>query len=73
MPAAKLLNRLQKRFGILVDRPPSDFESATTRAAASENRSAFLRQLQLLGCFDGLSDDLSAQMVRRPREARREQ
>jgi hypothetical protein len=69
MPVGELLDRLRSRFGILVDRPPAVLDTPRARAAATENRAAFLRQLQLLGCFDGLSDDFSAQIVRRPREA----
>ena len=33
------------------------------------NLDAFVRKLQLLGCFQSLSDDFSAQFVNRPREA----
>lgn len=69
MPVAELIERLRARFGVLIDRPPAGLDGPDTRAAASANRAAFLRQLQLLGCFDGLSDDLAAQIVRRPREA----
>jgi hypothetical protein len=69
MPVGELLRRLKSRFGILVDRPPAALDTPRARAAATDNRAAFLRQLQLLGCFDGLSDDFSAQIVRRPREA----
>jgi hypothetical protein len=69
MPVAELIERLRARFGVLIDRPPGGLNGPNTRAAASANRAAFLRQLQLLGCFDGLSDDFAAQIVRRPREA----
>lgn len=64
-----LLNRFESRFGILIARPPADLDSADARAGASQNLSAFTRQLKLLGCFQGLSDDFSAQFVTRPREA----
>ena len=66
---ADLLIRLKEKFGILVDRPPDMFDSADARSAASENREAFVQRLQLLGLFEGLSDDFSAQFVLRPREA----
>lgn len=69
LPIRHVLKRLEDRFGILIDRPPADLDSADTRAGASENLTAFTRQLQLLGCFQGLSDDLNAQFVARPREA----
>jgi hypothetical protein len=67
----ELLERLQDRFGIVVDRPPSDLDSADARSAAAQNLEAFTRRLQLLGCFQGLSDDFNAQFVTRPREATR--
>ncbi|MFI6500294.1 hypothetical protein [Nonomuraea typhae] len=66
IPIAELLQILKNRFGILIDRPPSAFTSADNRAAATANLEAFKRRLQLLGCFDGLSDDFSAQFVRHP-------
>lgn len=69
LPITEVLARLEKRFGILIDRPPSDMDSADARSGASENLTAFTRQLQLLGCFQGLSDDFNAQFVNRPREA----
>jgi hypothetical protein len=65
----ELLDRLESRFGILIARPPADLDSADARAGAAQNLTAFTRQLKLLGCFQGLSDDFSAQFVTRPREA----
>ena len=69
LPIQELLRRLHDRFGILIDRPPTDFESAGARAGAAENLSAFTQRLKLLGCFRGLSDDFNAQFVTRPRAA----
>jgi hypothetical protein len=66
MPIKTLLDRLENRFGILIDRPPAAFDNADTRAAAAANLEAFKRRLRLLGCFDSLSDDFSAQLVRNP-------
>ncbi|MCW3842861.1 hypothetical protein ONA70_22430 [Micromonospora yasonensis] len=68
MPIAELLKELHARFGILIDRPPAMFENVDNRAAAAANLEAFKRRLQLLGCFDGLSDDFSAQFVQHPLE-----
>lgn len=65
----EVLRRLESRFGILIARPPADLDSADARAGAAQNLTAFTRQLKLLGCFQGLSDDFSAQFVTRPREA----
>jgi hypothetical protein len=69
MPIAELLRGLRLRFGILVDRPPAAYDTADNRAAAAANLEAFKRRLQLLGCFDGLSDDFAAQFIRHPLEA----
>ena len=69
LPIANLLDIMRNRFGILIDRPPAAFDNADTRAAAAANLEAFKRRLRLLGCFDSLSDDFSAQYVRNPVEA----
>lgn len=67
MRFGELLEVLQTRYGIVVDQPPREFEDADTLRAAERNRSHFARKLQMLGCFEGLSDDSQYQMVRRPR------
>lgn len=64
-----LLQRMKDRFGILVAEPPSNMQSYENFQAASSNKRAFISKLQLLGCYEGLSDDFSSQRVRRPREA----
>jgi hypothetical protein len=69
LPIRTVLDRLRLRFGILIDKPPKELDSADARSGAAANLIAFTRQLQLLGCFQGLSDDFSAQFVTRPREA----
>jgi len=69
MPLADVLTGLEARFGILIARPPHYLDGADTRAAATLNLEAFKRRLQLLGCFDSLSDDFSAQSVRHPLES----
>lgn len=68
LPIRVVLDRLQSRFGILIDKPPQGLDSADARSGAAENLQAFTRQLQLLGYFQGLSDDFNAQFVTRPRE-----
>lgn len=68
MKIGELLKILEERFGILIARPPAAVDSADNRAAAASNLDAFKRRLRLLGCFDGLSDDFSAQYVRNPVE-----
>ncbi|GAA3448856.1 hypothetical protein [Dactylosporangium matsuzakiense] len=69
LPIAEVLQRLDRRFGVLIARPPRMFDDPGGRAGAAANLEAFTRKLQLLGCFQSLSDDFSAQYVNRPREA----
>lgn len=69
MPIKQLLSILKNDFGILIAEPPRDFDDATNRGAAVDNREAFIRRLQLLGVFRGLSDDFGAQDVACPRNA----
>lgn len=66
MPLQDLLDALEHRFGILVDRPPAFLDGAEARRAAAANLDAFKARLTLLGCFDSLSDDFSVQIVRHP-------
>jgi hypothetical protein len=68
LPIREVLTRLERRFGILIASPPVELDSADARAGAAANLSAFTQRLKLLGCFEGLSDDFSAQFVTRPRE-----
>ena len=68
MPIRELLDFLRDEFGLLIAEPPTSLDNASNRAAASDNREAFVRRLQLLGVFRGLSDDFDAQDVRCPRE-----
>lgn len=70
MPVQELLRVLRGRFGLLIDVPPDEFDSADARSGAAENLMAFTRRLQLLGCYEGLSDDFDAQVVKLPREVR---
>jgi hypothetical protein len=66
MPLHEVLDALRHRFGIVIDRPPAFLDGAEARAAANANLDAFTLRLQLLGCFDSLSDDFSVQVVRHP-------
>lgn len=66
MSLREVLDALEHRFGIPVDRPPAFLDGAEAREAATANREAFTQRLQLLGCFDSLSDDFSVQIVRHP-------
>jgi hypothetical protein len=66
MALSEVLVELSRRFGVLIDRLPRGMETVSARAAASSNLDAFKRRLKLLGIFDGLSDDFSAQIVLNP-------
>ena len=64
-----LLRRMEDRFGILVDQPPTEFANADNQKVATQNKQAFVRKLKLFGCFEGLSDDPEYQLVTCPRES----
>ena len=57
---------LEKRFGILVDRPPEPFEGADYAAAARDNLRAMLKRLRQMGIFRDLSDDFTVQRLHPP-------
>lgn len=61
-----LLERLERRFGVLINKVPDGLNSPEAKQAASENFVAFISKLKTLGYFRGLSDDFSAQFVERP-------
>ncbi len=61
-----LLDRLERRFGILIHKVPSGLESPEAKQAASDNFVHFIARLKTLGYFKGLSDDFSAQFIERP-------
>ena len=65
----EVIRRFEDRFGVLIDRPPLDFLNADSQRIALINKQAFVKKLQLLGCFEGLSDDPDYQLVNRPRKA----
>lgn len=62
------LEWLERRFGILVDRPPADlgFDTPEHMAAARENLQAMLRRLRQMGIFEDRSDDFSVQKLTPP-------
>ncbi len=60
------LTYLERRFGILIDRPPAPFAGAEPAAAARENLRAMLRRLRQMGIFSDLSDDFTVQRLRPP-------
>jgi len=60
------LQFLEQRFGILVDRPPAQFEGAEYAAAARDNLRAMLLRLRQMGIFRDLSDDFTVQRLHPP-------
>jgi hypothetical protein len=69
LPAIRLsdfLHFLEERFGILVDRPPSQFQGADHTAAARDNLRAMLARLRQMGIFTDLSDDFTVQRLHPP-------
>jgi hypothetical protein len=65
----KLVERLELRFGVLVNKPPKNLDSPEARQAAAENYQAFIGKLRNLGYFHGLSDEFDVQYVIRPERA----
>jgi hypothetical protein len=57
---------LEQRFGILVDRPPDNFEGADYSAAARDNLRAMESRLRQMGIFRDLSDDFTVQRLTPP-------
>lgn len=61
---------LERRFGILVDRPPENYVGSDYVAAAQENLRAMLGRLQQMGVFRDLSDDFTVQRLTPPYSSR---
>jgi hypothetical protein len=66
VPLREFLAYLERRFGILVDRPPAPFAGAEAVAAARDNLRAMLRRLRQMGVFRDLSDDFTVQALQPP-------
>jgi hypothetical protein len=60
------LTFLEQRFGILIARPPDQFQGTEYVAAARENLRAMLRRLRQMGIFRDLSDDFTVQTLHPP-------
>ena len=61
-----VLDSLREKFGILIDVPPTGFDSPEHFEAASQNFTAFKARIKQLGWFEGLSDDFEAQYISKP-------
>jgi hypothetical protein len=66
MLVTDLLERLKARFGVCIAEYQDSIDEIQTRRATSANLKGFLDRLRVLGCYEGLSDDLEAQMVSLP-------
>ncbi len=60
------LQFLERRYGILIDRPPDMFKGAEYIAAAHENLRAMQNRLRQMGIFRDLSDDFTIQRLHPP-------
>lgn len=60
------LSFLERRFGIIIDRPLQGMTGAEYHAAARENLRAMLARLRQMGIFTDLSDDFTAQRLQPP-------
>ncbi|MGH8542622.1 MAG: methylation-associated defense system protein MAD7 [Gammaproteobacteria bacterium] len=63
---SEFLQFLYRRFGILVDRPPTFLDGSSARRAGKENLEGLKRRLHQMGFFEALSDDFTAQYLRDP-------
>ena len=62
----EFLQFLEKRYGILIDRPPDMFKGAEYIAAAHDNLRAMQNRLRQMGIFRDLSDDFTVQRLHPP-------
>ncbi|HWS84591.1 MAG TPA: hypothetical protein VN207_10070 [Ktedonobacteraceae bacterium] len=62
----EFLGFLKDRYGILIDKPPTQFEGAEYAAAARDNLRAMQRRLHQMGIFRDLSDDFTVQRLHPP-------
>ncbi|EFH80223.1 methylation-associated defense system protein MAD7 [Ktedonobacter racemifer] len=62
----EFLEFLTFRYGILIDRPPAQFQGAEYAAAARDNLRAMLDRLRQMGIFRDLSDDFTVQRLHPP-------
>ena len=66
LPLKEFLNWMEKRYGLLIDRPPASETAAEAVEAAHRNLEAFKVRLRQIGVFENLSDDFDAQYIQRP-------
>jgi len=66
------LRFLEKRYGILIDRPPEWMRNLETVVAAKQNFETLKQRLRQMGLFEDLSDDFNAQYIQPRYVAERE-
>lgn len=69
LPLREFLAWLEKRHGLLVDRPPALDGSAEAVEAARRNLESLKTRLRQIGVFENLSDDFDAQYIQRPAQS----
>lgn len=63
---SEFVDFLERRYGVIVNRPPAFLDDASSRAAASMNFESLKRRLRQMGFFQALSDDFNAQYLQAP-------
>ena len=66
MRLSEFLESLERRYGVIMSRPPSFLDDASARAAAGTNLESLKRRLRQMGFFQALSDDFNAQYLQMP-------
>jgi hypothetical protein len=66
LPLKEFLKFIEKRYGLLIDKPPAIETSAEAIEASRRNLEAFKIRLRQIGVFENLSDDFDAQYLQRP-------
>jgi hypothetical protein len=66
LPLREFLVWLERRYGLLIGRPPAAETSAEAVEAARRNLEAMKIRLRQIGVFQNLSDDFDAQYLQRP-------
>jgi hypothetical protein len=66
LPLREFLTWLERRYGLVIGRPPATETSAEAVEAARRNLEAMKVRLRQIGVFQNLSDDFDAQYLQRP-------
>lgn len=66
LPLREFLMWMERRYGLVIGRPPATETSAEAVEAARHNLEALKVRLRQIGVFQNLSDDFDAQYLQRP-------